>query len=1248
MWRKRTMAGVFSLVAVCGLTVAASLVAPPLLRGQATISMGTVEGTILDPQGKVVPSATVTITSKATGTAFSPKFTSAGLYNSGPLEPGEYTVRVEAAGFKTIETLLVVRVGNITPGSVTLELGSQNTTVSVEASSVTMNTEQAAVQGVLTEQQIENLPINGRNFLDLAQLEPGVQIQDGTSFDPTKGGLSSISFGGRFGRTARIEVDGVDVSDETVGTTTMDIPSSAISEFQLTQSSLDISNELTSSGAVNIDTKTGENNGKPGYHGEAYGLFRDSSMAAAFPGGGTFQRNQEGGNIGGPILKDKLFFFADGERTLQHTQAGVTPAPPFDLFTGTFGAPFHEGDLLGRVEWQATRTLRIFYRFSYFSNSLFAPSISGLPSYSFFDNTDITRNHAVGADWSTGTWTHSVRFSYLRFQNQITDAVKGSGTPFAQYPVALYFPSAGFATGPSLDAPQATPQSNHQVKYDVGKTVSSHTFRFGADYNRIQGGGFASFYGVAPFVINAQITSPSYNSYDSAAGLTCPGGQTGTSCPLNYFPDLVNIGNGQGYNSEKPAFGLPFGGTGPDNRIGLYFGDSWKIKPNLTLSYGLRYDRDTGRTDSDLPAIPALNALLPGLGNPIRQPNLNFGPQAGIAWDPWRSGKTVFRAGAGIYYENTIFNNVFFDRPPRLASGEFFFASPPAVCSFGVAGPVAFGDGTTPSIPGGSTTCSTALGLPVPAFAGQSTSVCPAGTTVAQCIANFQAAYQASFVNNLQGPNPNFLGNLIAQGLPLSSAFILAPGFQTPRSLQINIGVEHEFSRGLKLSADYVRNVGTHFLLAIDANHTGDAAYLNIPAAQAAIAATLTACGASSISAAASPGGCIPLHPITSADNGAATIADFAKNGLDSPGDLSVGVCNGPTGIGAACAFGGINPNIGPTRILYPVGRSLYNAMDLKLTQNVRRPFPGVRSLNMQATYSLSRFDYDGSANGLANPGTAGNEDQDFIDNALDFRDPARYFGPSLLDRTHQFNFGGYADLPKGFRIGFVGHFWSPLADTPIIDASAGPGAIFQADFTGDGSINPVLPIAQTDSSCGTVGGNCNFTTYVSGAYGRTLSPAGLANAIANYDANIAGQTITPAGQALVNAGLMTKAQLIALKATPVPICLPNANPCVGTIAGQVGLGWLKAMDLQLSYAKHFHISDNYDLVVQPSVGFFNVFNFTNYDGVSTTLSGSLSGQAGSINGTTQAIRTDQTGAGTGVFALGAPRVIEWGLKLTF
>jgi len=278
-----------------------------LLMGQATVGTGAIQGTITDPTGAVVSGAKVTINNKNTGQAISATTNSSGSYTSGALAPGDYVVRVEASGFKTSEVTVGVQVGGSASANLKLEIGQGNVTVEVQANTLAVNTEQAEVQGVLTSAQIENLPVNGRNFLDLAQLEPGVQIQDGQNFDPTKAGYSSISFGGRFGRTARINVDGIDISDETVGTSTEDIPASAIDQFQLGQSSLDLSNDLTSSGAVNVTTKSGGNS----YHGEAFGLFRDRSIGgASTPGGGAlpFQRSQFGGNFGGALIKDKLFF----------------------------------------------------------------------------------------------------------------------------------------------------------------------------------------------------------------------------------------------------------------------------------------------------------------------------------------------------------------------------------------------------------------------------------------------------------------------------------------------------------------------------------------------------------------------------------------------------------------------------------------------------------------------------------------------------------------------------------------------------------------------------------------------------------------------------------------------------------------------------------------------------------------------------------------------------------------------------
>jgi hypothetical protein len=1220
---------------------------------QSTISTGSIQGVVTDPQGGSIPNVTVKIIGKDNGRTVEATTNSAGAYNSGALTPGVYTLQVGAPNFKTMQDSITVQVGVISSGNLKLELGSATTIVEVTGQTVAVNTDQAQVQGVLTSQQIENLPINGRNFLDLAQLEPGVQIQDGANFDPTKTGFSSISFGGRFGRTARIEIDGVDVSDETVGTTTTSIPASAISEFQLAQSGLDLTNELTSSGAVNVVTKSGTNN----IHGEAYGLFRTSTQAATFPGDGTFQRTQSGGNVGGPVIKNKLFFFADGEYTIQHAGAGVTPAAPFDSFAGNFPSPFKEGNLLGRLDYQVSKNFHLFSRFSYFSNFLI-PAF-GAPSFSFFANKDITRNTMVGGDFTTGSFTHSIRFEYLNFRNQIADAVRGSGEPFADFPTAIQFLGGGnLSTGPSADAPQTTPQTSHQVKYDGSKIVGTHIFRYGVAYNHIQGGGFAKFFNVAPLALNFQQCVPltvapvtydpscttggvlnTYSSFDTTAGLVCPGGQTGISCPLNYKPDEPIIGNGQGFASEKAALGFPFGGLGPDNRFAFYVGDSWKIYPNFTLTYGVRYVHDTGRTDSDVPAIPELNAVFPGFGDKVKNPNHNFGPQLGIAYDPFKNGKTVIRAGVGIYYENAIFNNVLFDRSPRLRTGSFFFADS-AACLNGVARNVQFADGTVQKVPGANTTCNTALGSPVPAAAVGPT--CAAADSVAQCIVNFQNAYQAAAEANLANPNKNFIGTQIEKGLPLSSIFF--PDYKSPRSVQINIGIQRELRPGMVLTADYLRNIGTQFLLSVDSNHTGDASILNIGAANAAVAATLAQCGAASINTAAAPGGCAGLHPaMGGSPAGAATIADFASNGLDSPADEGVGACNGPHGIGAACAFGGTNPNVGPTAFLFPAARSVYNAFDLKLVQNASHPLPGIKYVNFQFSYTYSRFVNTSSSNGLGAPGTPENSDQDFIDASLDNRNPGRFTGPNSLDRTHQFNFGGYLDLPLGFRVGLVSHFWSPLAVTPTLNTGVNPGSIFQTDFTGDGTVDDPLARAQTDGNCGAVGGSCNIVTYKAGAYGRSLGPGSLTTAINTYNTNIAGQVITPAGQALVNCqaacggGGFTMANLIALGATPPAVAAPPN--------GQVPLSWLKATDMQLSWVGHFW---HERLTFTPSVGFYNVFNFANFDPAGNTLSGALSGGAGSINGTTAADRANRIGNGSGVYGLGAPRVIEWGLKLQF
>ena len=193
----------------------------------------------------------------------------------------------------------------------------------------------------------------------------------------------------------------MDVSDETVGTTTENIPASAIDEFQISQSTLDLSNELTSSGAVNVTTRSGSNN----YHGEGFALFRDSDVSAALPGPPSpYQRNQDGGNFGGPILKDKVFFFLDAEHTNQNLLAPIVPAAPFTIpYSGNTATPFRETDYDARLDWNLWKNVRMFYRFSYFDS--LAVATGGTIGYQPFEDKNYTRTNVVGADFTCLLYT---------------------------------------------------------------------------------------------------------------------------------------------------------------------------------------------------------------------------------------------------------------------------------------------------------------------------------------------------------------------------------------------------------------------------------------------------------------------------------------------------------------------------------------------------------------------------------------------------------------------------------------------------------------------------------------------------------------------------------------------------------------------------------------------------------------------------------------------------------------------------
>jgi hypothetical protein len=429
----------------------------------------------------------------------------------------------------------------------------------------------------------------------------------------------------------------------------------------------------------------------------------------------------------------------------------------------------------------------------------------------------------------------------------------------------------------------------------------------------------------------------------------------------------------------------------------------------------------------------------------------------------------------------------------------------------------------------------------------------------------------------------------------------------------MNIGFEREIRKGLVLNVDFLRNVGTHSLLGVDVNHVGDVRYFNVGNAQAAITSTLTNCGGGaqvSIQAALVACNSNPVSPDqTGYTPRPITIADFAANGLDSGNSF----CGGSPCANAA--FPGKNPNLGATQFLTLSGRSVYNGLQMKLHQIASDPVRGIKRLDFQFAYSLSRY-------------VATAKDADIANAAVDNNNPVGSIGPNALDRKHQISFGGTAELPHNFQVSVISHFYSPLSSSLSLPVSGGKGGIFISDVTGDGSGDGSATYPTGDLVPGTS----------IGAFDRSVSAGTLNNLINNYNSTSAGQP-TPAGKVLIQNGLFTLAQLQALGGVQQALQLAPT--------GQVNMDWLRVFDLKLGWRLKVHERFS----IEPNMAIYNLFNFANFDGANNLMSGVLDGSVGSLNGTTWAATqrdSERIGIGTGVFSLGAPRVFEFGLRVSF
>jgi Carboxypeptidase regulatory-like domain len=1211
---------------------------------------GTIQGTVRDDVGSPVEGARVSFSSAATDTKGVTRSGKDGAYVSEPVPPGAYVVRVEGRDMRPVETSVTVALGAAATADFKLEW--------INPGPVRLESKFDGAVG-------ERLPINGRNYLNAGQLEPGVQAVDGRIFDPGKSGFQSLSINSQLGRTTHYDIDEVESMDETRGASTLNLPADAVREVIVSRVNPELFQSLNAGGAVRVTTRSGED----GWHGDLFGNLRDRVVGlAGFPSGSPkYSRQQYGFGVGGAMIKDKVFLFIGGERTKQD---GVLPIASQDLIlptaseaslgvfnpTALRSAYFRENMLTARLDYNLSENMKWFVRLSYDNANEIGPP----DSQSNFRNQLNVPAAVVGLDWNRGRFVHSARFGYQKMVDAINPALSASTIVPGAALLHLQIGSAAF--GPSVAGPRQTIQRDLFGRYDSSTVYrANHTIRFGGAVHRIAQGDFyapANYASVSSSngidVINAINGNPSLKPL-------IPGDPRGAADdPLNYPVGTVTIYNGLGNFSENSAFNRSTGGHF-DTRIEGYLGDTFSLFPNLNLSFGVNYVRDTGRNNSDLPAVPCSaltnsqiantppcpsglildqfglipNAVPPHpthqlLGQKVNQPDWNFAPQFGLAWDPGHNGRMVVRASAGMFYDNFLLQNAYQDRINRLSNGQYNRSL--TLCPAGaVLMPNAAVDpanGVVNQVDGldiATQICGQPIGATVTGTSGS--------VLVSQAIQDLQSQFVAA-QSAVTGANVYSLANSAA-----NFGGLLAPGFKTPRVVHMDFGIQKQIGERGVFAVDYVRELGTQFPLGIDTNHVGDSSLLTdghnlnpllntFQAELDAITATVTPVGCPAATypgAGALPGGSFASVNCYLATVPGATITDFARQGLDS----SNAFC-GPFPCSVLgkrqASFGGINSAVGSNIMYFPSGRSQYQGLHLAYKTSIANPTKRVQRVDIAMAYAWSRY-----RTNLAEPNGSGG-DYSLLNVAEDYNRPHRgHFGSSGLDRTHQLTFTPTAELPRGLRLSMIAHLASPLPLSlyvPQQDGGGVAGEIFRTDLSGDGTVGDLLPGTHIGST---------------GKY----STSKLTKAISLYNSTFGGK-LTAAGQALTNAGLFTGSQLVALGAfSPVVQGLPGHS---------AEATWLKTIDLRLSWP--FRIGERVKL--EPNASLFNVFNFANFGGAGNQLSGVLNGAPGSsLNNASSAgfcgnsttfctSRLDRVLAGSGTYANGAPRQMEFGVRITF
>jgi len=787
------------LVAICAIGAMA----------QSQASTGQIVGTVKNPNGELVPGATVTVTNPANGLSRSVTTNDQGGFTAPNLPSGEYTLDVEASGFgKFTQAGYKVEVGSAITADITLSVQAVTGTVLVSAGS---NVETTQVQNTtnINDTSISQMPINGRRFQDFVLATPTAQI------DPSRG---QISLAGQRGINGNVQIDGADYNNPFFGglrggersNQAFTIPQGAIKEFQVVATGYNAEFGRSTGGIVNAVTKSGTND----FHGGAFYVDRSTGLAArnAFGQVASPTQQQFGGSVGGPFPlprfgeggkshyggKDKSFFFVayEQQKLLQSravlmnnlhiagitsgtVASGINEALNFSLgLEGPYAQTNDAKVFLARTDFNISQKAQLNIRYNHSINAALN-SVTAGTSLTPTTNSALSNNGTEGdnsntivgqlTNFFTPTTINEFRAQYSkenrpRLANEISPLIQAS---YGNFGTVNFLP---------------TTESDYRVQFADNLTMirGSHTWKVGGEYNFVKASqvfafrqfGQFSFSGLASSSSNADQTIQILRILSAGGNTTTAnanGNLTGTILdPTNRFDDTRvryarNIGNGL-LTLSSPQYAA-------------YGQDAWRVKPNLTINFGLRWEAQImpqPDTSNATATNAVLNANLPlGPVDPrvIPSQKNQWAPRGGFAWDPGKNGKSVVRAYAGIYYAATPVLT--------LAAPLNNFRTP-------------FGD-VTLTLP--STGLPTSLNTVYKQFLsiGVDLNNFPLGslpilsiTQLNQILANISAA---------GGTTVN----------PLNGLQVVAGGqnFRNPRSFQFGGGYEREISKGLTIGASY-------------------------------------------------------------------------------------------------------------------------------------------------------------------------------------------------------------------------------------------------------------------------------------------------------------------------------------------------------------------------------------------------------------------------------------------------------------